>query len=54
MGPDEKAEMLRKASASRRGKNLAFSEDTKVEKEESAVKSNPKKSWSRIETVRRV
>ena len=46
-GPHEEAKIQRKAL--RCGKNLAFSEDTCLEKE-SAVKGDRKKSWSRIET----
>ena len=44
--PHEEAEIQRKAL--RRGKNLAFSEDTCLEK--SAVEGDPKESWSGIET----
>ena len=47
-GVHEEAEIQRKAL--RRGKNLAFSEDTCLEKKKSPVKGNPKKSWSRVET----
>ena len=36
--------------ALRRGKNMAFSEDTCLEKGKSAVKVYPKKDWSEIET----
>ena len=46
-GSHEEAELHRKAL--RRGKNLAFSEDTCLKKG-SAVKGDPKKSWSGIET----
>ena len=46
-GPHEEAEIQRKAL--RRGKNLAFSENTS-QKKKSAVESDPKKSWSWIET----
>ena len=42
-GPHEEAEIQRKAL--RRGKNLAFSEDTCLKKEESAVEGDPEKSW---------
>ena len=45
--PHEEAEIQRKAL--RRGKNLAFSEDTCLEKK-CAVEGDPKKSWSGIET----
>ena len=44
----EEAEVQRKAL--RPGKNLAFSEDTCLEKEKSAVEGDPKKGWSGIET----
>ena len=48
-GPHEEAEIQRKAL--RRGKNLAFSEDTCLEKERvSVVEGDPEKSWSGIET----
>ena len=47
-GPHEEAEIQRKALG--RGKNLAFSEDTCLEKGKSAVEGDPKKSWSGIET----
>ena len=47
-GPHENAEIQRKAL--RRGKNLAFSEDTCLENKKSAVEGDPKKSWSGIET----
>ena len=46
-GPQEEAEIQRKAL--RRGKNLAFSEDTCLEKEK-LVEGDPKKSWSGIKT----
>ena len=46
-GPHEEVEIQRKAL--RRGKNLAFSEDTCLETK-SAVEGHPKKSWSGIET----
>ena len=46
-GPYEEAEIQRKAL--RRGKNLAFSEDT-FSKGKSAVKGDPEKSWSGIKT----
>ena len=46
-GPHEEAEIHRKAL--RREKNLAFSKDTCLEKEESAVEGDPMKSWSGIE-----
>ena len=45
-GTHEEAETQRKAL--RRGKNLAFSKDTCLEKGKSAVKGDPKKSWSGI------
>ena len=47
-GPHDEAEIQRKALG--RGKNLAFSEDTCLEKGKSAVERYPKKSWSGIET----
>ena len=47
-GTLEEAEMQPKAL--RRGRNLAFSEDTYLEKGKSAVESDPQKSWSEIET----
>ena len=47
-GHHEQAEIQRKAS--RRGKNLAFSEDACLEKGNSAVEGDPKKDWSKIET----
>ena len=47
-GHHHEAEIQRKALRS--GKNLAFSEDTCLEKEKSAIKVDPKKSWSGIET----
>ena len=47
-GPHEEAEIQRRAL--RRGNNLAFSEYTCLEKERKAVKDDPKKSWSGIET----
>ena len=46
-GPHEEAEIQHKAL--RRGKNLVFSEDTCLEKE-NAVKGEPKKGWSGVET----
>ena len=46
-GTHEEEEIQRKAL--RRGKNLAFSEDTYLEKGKCAVKGDPKKSWSGIE-----
>ena len=49
-GPHEEAEIQRKAL--RRGKNLAFSEDTCMfRKAKSAIEGDPKKSWSGIKTV---
>ena len=47
-GPHDEEEIQRKAL--RRGKNLAFSEDTCLEKGKSAVEGDPKKSSSGIET----
>ena len=47
-GPHEEAEIQCKAL--RRGKNLAFGEDTCLEKGKSAVEGDPKKSWSGIKT----
>ena len=48
-GPHEEAEIQRKAL--RRGKNLAFSEDTCLEKERvRSRRSKAKKGWSGIET----
>ena len=47
-GLHKEAEIQRKAL--RRGKNLAFSKDTCLEKERKAVKGDPKKSWSGVET----
>ena len=47
-GPHEEADIQRKAL--RRGKNLAFSEDTCLDKGKSAVEGEPIKSWSGIET----
>ena len=46
-GPHEEAEIQHKALT--RGKNLAFSEDT-FRKGKNADESDPKKSWSWIET----
>ena len=46
-GPQEEAEIQRKAL--RRGKNLAFSEET-LRKGKSVVEGDPKKSCSGIET----
>ena len=46
--PHKEAAMQRKAL--RRGKNLAFSEDTCLETGKSAVEGDPEKSWSGIET----
>ena len=48
-GPHEEAEIQRKAVL-RHGKDLAFSEDTCLEKERKAVKGDPEKSWSGSET----
>ena len=47
-GAHDEAETQRKDL--RRGKNLAFSEDTCLVKKKSAVEGDPKKSWSWIET----
>ena len=47
-GPYEEAEIQRRAF--RRGKKLAFSEDTCFEKRKDAVKNDPKQNWSGIET----
>ena len=47
-GPHEQAEIQRKAL--RRGKNLAFSEDTCLEKERVRSKVTPRKVGSGIET----
>ena len=47
-GPHDEAEIQR--NALRRGKNLAFSKDTCLEKGKSAVENDPKKSWSGIKT----
>ena len=46
-GPHEEAEIQRRAL--RRGNNLAFSEDTRLEKERVRSKVT-QKSWSEIET----
>ena len=47
-GPHEESEIQRKAL--RRGEKLAFSEDTMFRKGKSAIKGDPKKGWSWIET----
>ena len=47
-GPHEEAEIQRRAL--KRGKNLAFSEDTCFRKGKSAIEGDPKKCWSGIET----
>ena len=47
-GPHEEAEIQRKAL--KRGKNLAFSEDTCLEKERVRSKVTPRKGWSGVET----
>ena len=47
-GPHEETEIQRKAL--RRGKNLAFSKDTCLQKEKSEVEGDPKKSWCGVET----
>ena len=49
--PNEGAEIQSKAL--RRGKNLAFSEDTCLEKKRVRSKVIPKKGWSGIETEAR-
>ena len=51
-GTHEEAEIQRKAL--RQVKNLALSEDTCLEKERKAIKGEPKKNWSWIETEARV
>ena len=49
-GPHEEAEIQRKAL--KRGKNLALSEDTCLEKQKSAVEGDLKKSWSGLKRRR--